>query len=209
MESVSQSILKLLIFLDTVQWLSKAQAGDPVKTLRKVGLKTSTPDLGSDTVSESGSSGVGKWKGVSYTVCKCCCQRSCGPAGRSPVGQDVEARVEGPKTSTYWHSGKIGSQVLCEAPSLSQKKTIQLKVGTGISPFVKTTLSQLLFLQRGKVESNVTTRFNILPLYANLANNFQCTSLDLKFHLSTTSPPHKTSKDVFLASVQGAPGEVW
>ena len=54
MESVSQSILKLLIFLDTVQWLSKAQAGDPVKTLRKVGLKTSTPDLGSDTVLESG-----------------------------------------------------------------------------------------------------------------------------------------------------------
>ena len=48
--------------------MSKAQAGDPVKTLRKVGLKTSTPDLWSDTVSESGSSGVGKWKGVSYNV---------------------------------------------------------------------------------------------------------------------------------------------
>ena len=66
MESVSQSILKLLIFLDTVQWLSKAQADDLVKTLRKVGLKTSTPDLGSSTVSES--SGVGKWKRVSYAV---------------------------------------------------------------------------------------------------------------------------------------------
>ena len=38
--------------------MSKAQAGDPVKTLRKVGLKTSTPDLLSDTVSESGSSAV-------------------------------------------------------------------------------------------------------------------------------------------------------
>ena len=77
--------------------MSKAQAGDPVKTLRKVGLKTSTPDLGSDTVSESGSSGVGKWKGVSYTVCIHAVVKGLvvQPA-EDPVGQDVEARVEGP-----------------------------------------------------------------------------------------------------------------
>ena len=41
------------------------------------------------------SSGVGKWKGVSYTGCICSCQRSCGPAGRRSRGPRCWGKMGG------------------------------------------------------------------------------------------------------------------